>query len=351
VRVPEWLKLLFSYLFTERSDHLLDEINTKQRLLKLIDILKMSTDEEHEMTLNQIVDQFHHLNKTNVGTKGIKDDIKELVDSGLFDITVNQAGPGLPKYYSHQYRLFEIHELRMLVDAVSSAKFITQKESEKIVDKIKKLTSAHLARQLENRLLFDENIKSTNDQIKNYIHEIHRAIIDKRSITFQYGRYNVSKEFVLSRNGNPYEIRPYALIWNNDYYYLIGEYIETGEIRHYRVDRMSSIKMTNDKFIYKQGFGISKYVNQLFHMYSGEEQDIQIQFNNQLINVIIDRFGLNVSIKADCNQTFVLSTMAILSDGLIKWILTWGSDAKVLYPSSLVERLKIESEKLYKQYH
>ncbi|MDQ0253421.1 putative DNA-binding transcriptional regulator YafY [Evansella vedderi] len=327
------------------------KLNNKQRLLRVQDLLKKYTDEDTELSLEELLDKFYEENGVHIGRKALRDDLRELEESRLFDVTENQEKEGVEKYYSHQHRLFEIHELRLLVDAVSSAKFITKKETEKLVTKIQALTSKNLAKQLENRIILSDSAKTENDKVKHIIHELHTAIQKQQEITFQYGKYNLAKQFVLNRDGAFYNVKPYALVWNNDFYYLIGEYIPRKEIRHYRVDRMRNISSTEGTFLPDPNFDTTKYTQKLFHMYAGEESILEIEFAADLINVVIDRFGREASIRPTEEGTFRLSTTAVISDGLVRWLLTWGCDAKVLTPPFLVERMKEESEKLYNRYH
>ncbi|QGS68317.1 WYL domain-containing protein [Oceanobacillus sp. 143] len=142
-------------------------------------------------------------------------------------------------------------------------------------------------------------------------------------IQFKYGRYNVQKEFTLSHNGLTRELHPYALVWNNDYYYLIGKYVGKEDMVHLRVDRMVDVNMTDQPFKVDEHFDTSEYMNRLFHMYSGAEKDLKVRMNNSLINVMIDRFGEDVYIEEDGANAFILRTKAIISDGLVKWLLTW----------------------------
>ncbi|WP_318509218.1 WYL domain-containing protein [Bacillus sp. T3] len=327
------------------------KLSSKQRLLKLQNLMSKYTDQERQLTLDEILDKFYQEYKIHAGKKAIRDDLKELEDSLLFNVTVNQEKEGLEKKYSHQDRLFEIHELRMLVDAVSAAKFISNAETESLVNKINQLTSENQAQQLTNRIYLPENAKNENQQIKYSIHELHIAISNLQTIRFQYGKYDLNKKFKLSRNGDYYSVKPYALVWNHDFYYLIGEYLPEEEIRHYRVDRMRNVTATEEKFQPDPDFNKNKYTEKLFHMYSGEEHLVEIEFDAGLINVVIDHFGRGVSIRQVGENSFRISTQAITSDGLVKWLLTWGCEAKVLTPPSLVERMKEEAEKLYKKYH
>ncbi|WP_245805834.1 helix-turn-helix transcriptional regulator [Bacillus alkalicellulosilyticus] len=324
-------------------------MNTKLRLLYMREILQKYTDEENQLTLEQMLDLFYRETKTHIGKKASRDDIDMLESSGLFDVTINQEKNGVEKYYSHQQRLFELYELRLLIDAVSAAKFITKNETEKLVGKIKRLTSLHLAKQLENRVIMPDSHKNENQRVKLTIHELHNAIMERNVIEFQYGKYNLQKEFKFNHDGKHYRVKPYALVWNQDFYYMIAEY-QPKELRHYRVDRMRNVSTVDEKFIPDRDFNVTKYTEKLFHMYSGEEQEIQVRFSNHLINVMIDRFGRDVSIRQDSGTTFVLSTKAIISEGLIRWLLTWGSDAIVLYPVSLVDTLKKEINKMSQLY-
>ncbi|WP_420796926.1 helix-turn-helix transcriptional regulator [Alkalihalobacterium alkalinitrilicum] len=326
------------------------KLSTKQRLLKIQDLLKKYTDEHHQLTIKELVDLFYTKTEQTVGHKAVRDDLRELAESGLFDVIENHEKNGVEKYYSHQTRLFEIHELRLLIDAVSSAKFITKAETENLVKKLKKLTSIELAKQLENRILLPEGTKSGNKEVRKTINVLHEAIWKKQVIQFQYGKYNNSKDFQLSRNGDGYSVKPYALVWNNEFYYLIGEFQPEGDIRHYRIDRMRNVEITNRTFLIDPHFDISRYTQTLFHMYSGEERSIEIEFVNQLLNVVIDRFGLDVNIRPHTEETFRITTNAVISDGLVRWLLTWGSDAKVISPPSLVTRMKAEAGKLFRHY-
>ena len=325
-------------------------ITAKQRLLELMEILRTKTDEENELSFRQIKDLMEQRLSAEVGESGLQTDLKELINSRYFDVTVNYEGNGLSKYYSHQFRQFEINELRLLIDAVSSARFINNEKTEKLIGKIKRLTSENLAEQLKNEVVVNDTVTSDNKRINTYIHFIHQAITEGSTITFQYGRYNTKKEFILSRDGDRYELKPYALLWNNDFYYLIGKYGPDEEVRHYRVDRMREVVKTDVSFTIDREFNLSEYANQLFHMYSGDAQYVEIVFDNQLINVIIDRFGLDVNIYKHDETSFKLLTKAVISEGLVRWILTWGSDAKVLKPEALVEKIAEEAEKMYRNY-
>jgi predicted DNA-binding transcriptional regulator YafY len=316
-----------------------------------MEILKKYTDINHQLTLQEIVELFEDDYGIVVNPVGLRNDLKELEKIDAFAVIFDREANGLPTYYSYQNRPFETHELRLMIDAISSAKFITKIDTEKIIEKLKMLTSVYQATQLENRIVLSEHNKSENRNVKYIISDLHEAVSAKRIIEFQYVRYNTNKEFVLSNNGDVYRVKPYGLVWNNDYYYLIGEYVPKREIRHYRIDRIyKNITKMEETFLPDKNFNITLYTEKLFHMYAGEETTIELEFSSSLINVVIDRFGRKADIRSIDESRFKLFTKGIISEGLVRWILTWGSEAKVLYPPMLVERLKIETEKLYHIY-
>ena len=203
---------------------------------------------------------------------------------------------------------------------------------------------------MEKQIFLDGVIKAKNASVRFGIDQIRMAITDRKKIVFQYGRYDINKEFILSHDGDTYTVHPYALIWNSDYYYLIGFYEKANEIRHYRVDRLRNVHVGEERYK-PQNLNIPEYVNHSFHMFAGNEELMRLQFDYSLINVVIDRFGLEADIRKMDNDTFLLTTMAQVSEGLIGWILTWGSHVKVLYPEYLKDRLKEESQKMWQQYN
>lgn len=311
----------------------------------LRDILLTETDENHELGISEIMDKLKLTFGTDykVDHRAIKRDF-EALNLANFEINENTGTQG-KILYSHQARLFETYQIRLLADAVLSARFITEEEKKQLITKLKKLTSTYIAKTLPDPMIYQQSINIDYKLIKVHIDQIHTAISQQRPITFQYGKYNVEKEFVYNRDGDRYEVRPYALIWQNDFYYLIGEYVKYNQFRHYRLDRMRNVEVLETRFKKKE-FNSSEYVGRSFHMYAGEEQWLKIEFHNDLINVVIDRFGLEADIKPVDASHFVLTTKAKVSEGLLKWILTWGSQAKVLAPTSIVDELKEEIEKM-----
>lgn len=321
----------------------MDRVNNI-RLLKLQEILFRQTDDQHELSIDELTEKLSQFFPTsNFDKRTIKRDL-QLLDELDFEVILNKGKFG-KNLFSHQTRLFETYQLRLIVDAILSARFITTNEKKNLINKVKHLTSEHIAKTLPEPILFSQSVNMDYELVKLNIDRVHYAIANNKVLSYQYGRFNVDKQFQFSREGMVYQVEPYALIWQNDNYYLIGRFQETNELRHYRLDRIRNIKINEETFKKKE-FHLQEYVDHSFHMFAGEEIWIKIRFHNDLVNVVLDRFGLDADIKRVDEKYFVISTKAKLSEGLINWILTWGDKAKLLSPEYLVEQVKEKIAKM-----
>ncbi|MGM8366511.1 helix-turn-helix transcriptional regulator [Virgibacillus sp. W0181] len=316
------------------------------RLLQLRDILFNETDDNHELDINEIQERLQK-GTDSFDTRTIKSDL-EILDQTEFEIVKNKGKFG-KLLYSHQAKVFETYQLRLLVDAILSARFITTNEKNKLIDKLKQLTSTHIAKTLPEPVVFSPSVNMDYDLVKLNIDRVHHAISNKKVIMYQYGRFNVEKKFEYSRDGGYYYVEPYALIWQNDFYYLIGYFQEANELRHYRLDRIRNIGITNVSF-QKKAFELQEYIDQSFHMFAGEDIRVKIRFHMNLVNVVLDRFGQEADMEKIDDNHFILTAKAKLSTGLINWILTWGNQAKVLSPEGLVSEVKEKILQMYETY-
>lgn len=320
------------------------------RLLKIRDILFQYTDDEHELSMEEILEKLKlFMPDMTFDRRTIKSDLNVLEQAG-FEVVRNKGKFG-KILYSHQTRLFEVYQLRLLVDAILSARFITTNDKNSLIEKVKQLTSHEMAKTLPEPIVFSQSANMDYELVKLNIDHVHRAISKRRVLTYKYGRFNMDKEFVYGRDGATYYVEPYALIWQNDFYYLIGKFQPKNEIRHYRLDRIRDIELSEQSFKKDSDFQLQEYVDQSFHMFAGEDIRIRIEFHASLVNVVLDRFGQDANIRKVTDDKFVLSTRAKLSDGLINWILTWGNQAKVLSPDHLVDRVKEKISQMYDIYH
>ncbi|MFZ3591348.1 helix-turn-helix transcriptional regulator [Bacillus sp. DJP31] len=325
----------------------------RDRLLTIIEALERNTYKDHGMTISQIEDYLNN-QEINAGLKGIRNDLNFLESKdGLRKINSYRQSQRTEKFYWLEEHLFELHELRLLMDAISAARFISEGTTKKIIVKLKSLTSDQLAEKLENELVNCET-KFDAPYFADNIQTVHEAIRQGRVLTFCYGRYNVRKEFVLSgelKHPKIYQVFPYGVLWSQEYYYLIAADEKKKKLIHYRIDRMRVVEIGDEKFVPDPSFNLYNYRSKLFHMYAGEEQSIEVEFDNHLINVVIDRFGTGANIKKISDSRFRLITPAIVSDGLVRWLLTWGSDARAIYPSNLVNRMREEAVKFNEVYN
>lgn len=323
--------------------------NSRDRLLKLIEIMQKHSDEEHMVSLREIVNLFPA--EVDINKDTVKADLNALSNSVLFRVCTRQGREGLENRYWYDGIGLKLHELRLLLDAVVAARFIPHKESVRLLDQLKRFSGDHIIEEMDNQVFVADEPGVAIKDIGDSIHILHEAIHHSKIIEFQYGKFTTEKKFELNREGTIYKMKPYGLVWSQDFYYLIVEPIGLEGKRHFRVDRMRNIFMTENLFVKDSTFDMNEYLKKLFHMYAGEDISMEVEFDNHLINVVIDRFGPEADIRPMDNGRFKLFTKAIFADGLVRWLLTWGSDAKVLYPVKLVERMKEETEKFYRTYH
>nr|WP_246594202.1 WYL domain-containing protein [Evansella tamaricis] len=208
------------------------------------------------------------------------------------------------------------------------------------------MTSKTIGKSLPDPIIYQQSINHDYQLIRNHIDQIHEAISRGKFINFQYGDYDIQKIFQLRHQGKSYHVKPIALIWEKDFYYLIGEdmnHREENNPRNYRLDRMRNVVVSVDSFS-KEPKDISTYIQNSFHMFGGQDEWIKLQFilDQNVLNGVIDKFGIDADIKKGVGDTFVLKAKAKLSKGLKGWILGWGNQVKVLSPKSLVDEIQEE---------
>lgn len=324
---------------------------TKQKL-KLIYLIKYfleHTDEEHKATMPEIL-AYLEANDITAERKSIYDDIESIKDFGI-DIVGEKQGRGYGYYVAG--REFEIAELKLLVDAIQSSKFMTEKKSRELIKKLESLVSVHEARQLQRQVYVSGRAKTMNESIYYNIDALHNAIGKNQRIRFQYFQWNVKKEMELRRNGDFYEVSPWALLWEDENYYLIGFDSAYNEIRHYRVDKMLKItcidKAREGKEYFEQ-FHLAEYSKKNFGMFSGEEETVTLEVDNSLIGVIIDRFGKDIMIVPSKGDCFRIHVKVAVSAQFFGWIFGLGNRVKIVAPDRVVKEMKEEIGKIAEVY-
>ena len=310
----------------------------KFRPLYLLRVLEEYTDENHPLTTNELVELLQEKYGFTTHRTTIPADIKLLTEYGYDIITVKSSQN---KYYIGSRR-FELPELKLLIDAVQSSKFITAKKSKVLVEKLTSLASVHQAETLNRNIFFDKSIKPANEKIYYIVDALNDAINQNKKVSFHYFDYLPTKEKHIKNNGNPYVISPYALAWNGDYYYLIGYSDEREIIMTFRVDRIDNKPVIREEEIIPapDDFDVSEYANQVFQMFTGEEKTVQLKCENELMKNIIDRFGECVEVIETDDETFTVEVKVNVSSTFFGWVLGFGGEMKIVAPEDVKEQYR-----------
>ena len=305
--------------------------NQKLKLLRLYDILLHQSDEEHPITVPELISQLERL-EIKAERKSIYDDLEALASLG---VDVQSRKGHSPGWFIGQ-RDFELAELKLLVDAVQSSRFITKRKSDVLIRKLEKLASTHQARQLQRQVYVDRRIKTMNESIYYNVDILHTAIARNRSITFQYFDYNIRKEKVFRHDGERYRVSPYGLIWNSENYYLVAFDHTSDAMRHYRVDKMAQIEQTEDPREGGSEFDVADYAQKHFGMFSGTEVSMALRFESRLINVVLDRFGQDVMLIPDGEDHFTVTLPLVMSPQFFGWLFGLGDGVQLKGPVQAV---------------
>lgn len=312
--------------------------NQKLKLFFLFDILKQNTDDQHFISMQEIIAKLS-LYDIKAERKSIYDDLHTLIKYGVDIISQKGSNPG----YAIASREFELAELKLLVESVQSSRFITPRKSEELIDKLESLCSKYQANQLQRQVYVANRIKAMNESIYYVVDDIHQAISENIQIQFKYMEWNTKKELIYKKNGEYYVVSPYALCIAQDNYYMIAYETATKKIKHYRVDKMKNVACLLNKREgeeYFKYFDTALYSKQMFSMFGGETEKVKLVCKNNLIGVIIDRFGKDIFIKNNEDDTFTAVVEVAVSDQFFGWLFGLGDGAKIVSPVPVVEKMK-----------
>ena len=308
----------------------------KKRLLMLIKLLQDHTDEDHPVSTRDIM-AYYKENGMSSDRKTLDADIKLLQEQG-FDLIKIKSSPN--KYYIAS-REFELPELKLLIDAVQSSRFITEKKSRELSKKLAGLASAEQANELDRHTGVNGRAKSTNEQQLYTVDTITKAINEKKKIRYQYQEYDGKKRKILRNDGEVYVLSPYMLYWNEDFYYVVGYSDKRETITAFRVDRIVNIELTDAKAVKRpKGFKVSNYSDSIFGMYSGSEAEVELECHNDLMKYIIDRFGEKIKVRPTENGTFLTTVTVQLSPVFYGWVFQFGGGIKIVGPKRVVDEYK-----------
>ena len=323
--------------------------NQKLKMLYLVKIFSDQTDDTHGLTLQEIAARLEE-NGVNADRKTLYKDFGELEKFGL-EILSEQDGRSVR--YHLATRRFELPELKLLVDAVQGSKFITEKKSRQLIKKLESLVSVHEARYLHRQVLITGRIKAMNESIFYNVDMLHEAINADRQIRFQYFQWNVRREQELRHGGEWYRISPWCLLWDDENYYLVAYDANDRKIKHYRVDKILRLSITDKPREGKQQFkefDAAKYTRSLFGMYGGKLTRVTLEGRSDMVGPLIDRFGKDITIQPIDDDTFTASVEVSASRHFIAWIIALGDGVRITGPRSLVEDMRAEAKRLAELY-
>ncbi len=310
----------------------------KLKLLYIIKFLSENTDEEHPASTSDII-AYLEANDIHSQRKSVYDDMEKLCDFG-YDIV--QVHSRLGGGYYMAGREFELAELKLLVDAVQSSRFLTTKKSRSLIGKLEQMAGKHNAGMLQRQVYVAGRIKTGNESIYYNIDTIHRAIQENHQITFQYLDWNLKKELVPRANSEK-QVSPWALIWQDENYYLAAYDDRDGVMKHYRVDKMGKTELRKEARAGMEQFAkvdLAAYTNQIFGMYGGEEAMVTMQFPDRLIGVVLDRFGREADIRQTEEGGFRIRARVTVSGQFFGWLAGIGRDAVIVSPESVREQYR-----------
>lgn len=327
----------------------------KQKLLYLQKIMLEKTDENHGLTASEIIQQLNMY--------GIKCERKSLYDDlnilSVFGLDICRTRTTTVKYYVGS-REFEIPELKLLVDAIQSSKFITPKKSLSLIDKLSHLVSENEAHQLQRQVYVSNRVKNINEKIYYNVDTLHNAISADRQVTFKYCRWetdfsgkNRKIKLTERKNGELYVVSPWALWWDDENYYLIAYDGDADMIKHYRVDKMDSILITEkcrDGKSCFESFDLSGYTTSVFSMFGGKLTEVKLSVDNEFVGVIADRFGSDVFIAKESDKSFTVSVSVVLSPQFYAWVFGLDGGVRILSPENAVEEYRDKLSKSSSQY-
>ncbi|MCR4892638.1 MAG: WYL domain-containing protein [Lachnospiraceae bacterium] len=311
--------------------------NQKLKLYYLARIMVEKTDDEHMITMPEIQKALEAYEVT-ADRKSLYNDLEALSILGI-DVVGEKIGRNY--YYHVGAKQFEIAELKLLVDAIQSSKFITEKKSNELIKKLTGMASEYEASQMKRQVVVQGRVKTMNESIYYIVDDVHRAIAENKQVRFEYMKWNLQKKME-KRKDQPYVVSPWALTWDDENYYLIAYDELADRIKHFRVDKLKSIKILEEKRTGRdrfKEFNLARYSKMHFGMFGGEQTLVKLSFRNDMVGIFLDRFGKDISIYPSKEEGWSETNVEVcMSDQFLGWIFALGTGVKILSPKSVIHR-------------
>ncbi len=323
--------------------------NQKLKMLYLDKIFREETDDKHSLTLQEITARLN-ANGVNADRKTLYQDFDELRRYGL-DIMTTNSGRSCRYYLAS--RTFELPELKLLVDSVQAAKFLTNRKSQMLIKKLESLTSHHQASELQRQVIINGRVKTMNKAVFLTVDKIYQALNQNVQVRFHYTKYNIQKKIVLRHNGDWFVVSPWALLLNDENYYLVAYDAQDQVIKHYRVDKIKDLELLDDRREGKESFSkeeIPLYTNHHFGMFNGEDTKVTLEAENDLAGVLIDRFGKDIMLIPSDENHVSLTVDVDVSRQFLGWVMSIGSGIRITAPDWVREKMLDEGKRLLEQY-
>ena len=312
--------------------------NQRFKILYLLKIFEEETDSRHRLSMSDLIERLSSYG-VSAERKSIYSDITVLTEMG-YDISYKKGGPD--SGYCLDSRNFQPAELKLLVDSVQSSRFITKKKSDELIRKLEKLCSTYEAKMLQRQVFVADRVKTMNEDVFENVDRLHEAINKNRRITFRYWNWNMKKKQELRHDGALYLVSPWGLCWDSENYYMIAFDSVSQKIKHYRVDKMQEISITDDKRegldAYK-GINMAEYSRKTFGMFGGEERPVTMECDPSLAGVMIDRFGKD-SFIVPKGDRFTITVKVAVSGQFLGWVAGLGSGVRITAPADVAAKMR-----------
>ena len=327
--------------------------NTKLKLLYLKEIFEKHSDEQHILNAGDIADRLLRDYGLECERKSVYKDIEVLMDYGMDIVKTRSPKNG----FFLASGSFELAEIRLLSDAVQAADFITKNKTKKLIEKIEGFTSVYHAEVLKKQVYIDNRPKSGNESVYYVIDALDNAIKAGKKVKFSYSRRKMDDKYAARKETRMFTLSPYALIWSNDHYYLVANNEKYDNLMNVRVDRISGVSILDEKARpvsevsgYKRYFDAADYAAKTFNMFTGEMQMVELRCSNAILEPIFDRFGERVNTRKYDDSHFLLRTEAAISEGLVSWIMQFGTDIEAIAPQNLRDMVIQRTESILNVY-